>query len=330
MPADALQKHEVLRIDNLAQNKFWQQPPHDAGQKDKSIIPANNASSSSFEGNERLYTFMTKQRGTLVSLSDFCGHVGFLLTVTAYLNTDMLSLRCLAISSSMMTTSFNYFRPHPLWFPIKWHALLITINAFMVGSLLQEKYEADNMPPEKKRLYDSGEFDDRGFSKVQFKKFFEYGRPRVLNQELITQENREIEKLYYIIDGNATVSCSKEGRTLGKITPNHFVGEMAFLVYCQNLKKDKETSRARASANVMADGMVRAWEWDAQQLAQMLNDDRDLSNAFTSYCSHDLRAKLLSANAHGDVKSRDVVEKAIKKHGTVKFLERLGLASPES
>ena len=71
----------------------------------------------------------------------------------------------------------------------------MAINAFMVTNMLMERHSANNMPLDKKRLYESGAFDERGFSKVQFKKFFENGHPRVFSKELICQENREIDKL---------------------------------------------------------------------------------------------------------------------------------------
>ena len=107
------------------------------------------------------------------------------------------------------------------------------------------------------------------------------------------------------------MTCSADGRKLATITSHRFVGEMAFLVYYQNLKTDDETSCARASANVMANDLVHVWEWDAQRLAHVLKEDRDLANAFTSYCSHDLRLKLLSANEKGGTDSVDVKKKLL-------------------
>ena len=52
-----------------------------------------------------------------------------------------------------------------------------------------------------------------------------------------------------------------------------------------------------ASANVFASGdNVQVVEWDAGRLAKAFKGDRDVSNAFSTYCSHDLRMKLLAAN----------------------------------
>eukprot|EP00581_Thalassiosira_minuscula_P008414 CAMPEP_0183709670 /NCGR_PEP_ID=MMETSP0737-20130205/5669_1 /TAXON_ID=385413 /ORGANISM="Thalassiosira miniscula, Strain CCMP1093" /LENGTH=201 /DNA_ID=CAMNT_0025937831 /DNA_START=220 /DNA_END=821 /DNA_ORIENTATION=+ len=199
---------------------------------------------------------MTKKRKIGGSFAEICGHSAAIFTVAAYLNTDILLLRSLAVCSGIMHSSFSYFRPQPIWVSLYWSALLMTVNVSMIGSLLIEKHEAENMPAENKQMYDSGEFDKRGFSKVHFRKFFENGQLRVFNRELLTQENREMDKLYYIIDGNATVTCAKDGRKLATITKHKFVGEMAFLKYCSDMRMDEKASFAKASANVMAGDLV--------------------------------------------------------------------------
>ena len=105
---------------------------------------------------------------------------------------------------------------------------------------------------------------------------------------------------YFIINGDATATCSKDGRKLATIPQHHFIGEMAFLIFYQSQNKEGDDAPfANASANVMANGFVHVYEWDARELARIMKEDRDLQNAFASYCSHDLRKKLLTANAEG-------------------------------
>jgi hypothetical protein len=99
------------------------------------------------------------------------------------------------------------------------------------------------------------------------------------------------------LDGEATVKRKKDGRKLATVSPHCFIGELSFLVYVQDLKRDESKSTPQhASATVYADNTVHLQEWDFGKLSEMLMTDRDLSNAFASYCSHDLRNKLLSAN----------------------------------
>lgn len=257
------------------------------------------SSASSACNNSIWYAIMTKNRKAIGSFSTLSGHTASICTLLAYLNTDILALRALAMASGVCNIVFQYYRPQPLWLPLKWNALLLLINGYMVTALLIERYEADHMPPEMETLYNCGGFDERGFSKVQFMNFFGLGRGRVFaRKDFITHEGKEMDKLFYIVDGNATVTSAAENRKLATITPHDFIGEMAFLVYTQNYQKDSSAEFSNASAHVTADsGLVHVWEWDANQLAAALKEDRELSNAFASYCSHDLRKKLLSANA---------------------------------
>ena len=58
-----------------------------------------------------------------------------------------------------------------------------------------ERHRANNMPADRRELYEEGEFDERGFSKIQFGKFMDQSNRRVFHNEMITQENREMNKL---------------------------------------------------------------------------------------------------------------------------------------
>jgi len=142
------------------------------------------------------YKFMTKSRTGIGSFASLCSHAASICTVFAYCNTDMFELRCLAMSSGVLAMSFQYFRPQPLWIPIRWGCLILCINGCMITQLLFERHRANHMPPELKKIYDEGSFDERGFSKVQFMKFFKHARRTVfVGKEIISQEGREMNKL---------------------------------------------------------------------------------------------------------------------------------------
>ena len=143
----------------------------------------------------KLYTLMTKPCW-FGSLSVISGHASSLCTVLAYCNGDMITLRSLAISSGVLSITFQYFRPQPLWIPIGWSAILLCINGYMVTQLLIERHKANHLSPQLQKIYDEGGFDERGFSKIQFMKFFEQSRRVVFtNNEMISQEGREMNKL---------------------------------------------------------------------------------------------------------------------------------------
>ncbi len=93
-----------------------------------------------------------------------------------------------------------------------------------------------------------------------------------------------------------------DGRKLATISQHHFIGELSFLMYVRDRRKDEQKTEPsnKASANVFADDTVHVLEWDFIELSKIMVRDREVANAFAVYSSHDLRNKLLSANAKGD------------------------------
>lgn len=144
----------------------------------------------------KFYTFMTKPRSGIGSFSAVCGHCSSICTVIAYCSTEMLPLRSLAISSSLLSIVFQYYRPQPQWIPIRWGFVILGINGYMITQLMIDRHKANHMSPQLQKIYDDGGFDERGFSKIQFMKFFQQSRRVVFtNNEVISQEGREMNKL---------------------------------------------------------------------------------------------------------------------------------------
>ena len=98
------------------------------------------------------------------------------------------------------------------------------------------------------------------------------------------------------------MTCKTDGRKLATISQHCFIGELSFLLYVQERRRDSDEQKQvqKASANVVADNKtLHVFEWDFDRLSKMMVDDRDLWNAFAVYSSHDMRKKLLTANAAG-------------------------------
>lgn len=253
----------------------------------------------------KIAAFITKARPGIGSISLLCGHTGFFFATLSFANTDMLSLRCLAVSSISLVMAFNYYRPQPLWVPLRWNSLLLAINGAMIAGLLIERSRADNMPQEMEDLYCKGRFESRGFSRVEFMRLFDHGRQRTFSDVILLREGEEFNHLCFLIDGTLRVACSKTDKTLAMLKPPHFVGEMAFLSVLDNMtvvngecpENPESASTLKASANVFAHGQIRVWQWNCNKLAETLRDDRELRNAFAAYINHDLRTKLLLANS---------------------------------
>lgn len=163
----------------------------------------------------------------------------------------------------------------------------------MLTNLLLEKERANRLPEELEALYHSGQFEKRGFDKVNFMKFFELGHKEVVVNDTMTKQGEVVEELRYVIKGNVEV-----GDGLATINQG-FIGELSFLVYAMDFVENEEDQPAMtvvASADTTARGRVTMWVWDDRKLAAAFKKDKTLSNAFGAYCNHDLRLKLLGSN----------------------------------
>jgi hypothetical protein len=137
--------------------------------------------------------FMNNKRKFLgMSLSELAGHSSFLCVTFAYVNSDILVLRYLVMGGISLAIIFQFYRPAPLWVPIRWNILLLAINTAMITALLIERNKANRMPPEWKVLFEIAHFEKRGFSKVEFCRLFELGKKvRLQAGERLAHDGRE-------------------------------------------------------------------------------------------------------------------------------------------
>ena len=108
-----------------------------------------------------------------MSVSELAGNTSSLLATLAYLMTDILGLRCLAIASQALAICFQYFRPVSLWIPIRWNILLLGINTTMATRLIWERRRAERMSPAQEMIFKAGMFEKRGFNRVEFLRLME-------------------------------------------------------------------------------------------------------------------------------------------------------------
>jgi hypothetical protein len=137
-----------------------------------------------------------KRKYLRMSVSELVGNVSFVCATVAYMNTDILELRCLVMGGISLSIIFQYYRAVPMWIPIRWNFLLLGINAAMVTSLVLERRKANRMPKELEELYMNAHFENRGFSRVEFCGMFELGKKtRLKAGDVIARDGQENTKL---------------------------------------------------------------------------------------------------------------------------------------
>eukprot|EP00536_Pseudo-nitzschia_multiseries_P002149 jgi/Psemu1/283511/fgenesh1_pg.28_\ len=258
---------------------------------------------------QKLRTFMNRPRTVLnqtLSLTQVLGRTSYIFTIAAFAENDILDLRAFALFSSTLSLGYQWFgRPIPSKYPLYWSALLMSINGYMASSLYFEREKAEHMGEELEEIYRAGDFERRGFGRVEFLKFFDGNgdcapnKYRKKQNEILVLEDSINTKLFYVIEGRASVQVPTPGgedrkqqlRHVAWVDENEFIGEMSML---DALDKDS-LSIERASARVVAgERGVTVYEWDLQRLRKYMweRQNQPVSNALQANVCHDLRHKL--------------------------------------
>jgi len=105
--------------------------------------------------NERLAEHLTKTRTVDIfgrkvktTWTEIAGHCSFILVGVSYNFDDMLTLRLLAVSGSLLMLTFTYFHPHGrvLWLPFCWNAAFIVTNVRQLVIMNNEYLRAKMLP----------------------------------------------------------------------------------------------------------------------------------------------------------------------------------------
>jgi hypothetical protein len=141
--------------------------------------------------------FMNKKHEEIwMSFSEIAGNLSFICVTLAYINSDIFWLRGLATGSISLSILFQFYRPQPLWIPIRWNFLLLAINTVMMTELFIERHKANSMPQHLEGMFNDGHFEERGFSRIEFNKLFRLGkREKYSKGELLTLDREKNERL---------------------------------------------------------------------------------------------------------------------------------------
>lgn len=239
--------------------------------------------------------------------NELAGNVSSILVLCAYSMTDILALRVTAIAATLLSLCFQYYRPTPLWIPIRWNAVLLAINMTMVTTLYLERQRANHMDPKMEQLFVDGKFQKRGFSRVEFLRLFNLAETVTLPPGHVLIEQGQVKRsLHFLLDGKVRVSKRNDrtGKTttLATLDRYHFIGEISLL---SRMAQDLDSA---ASANVTVVGSSSSssnrgggtasagatfLKWEFETLEPYLKGDRQVMNALSAYFNHDLTRKLL-------------------------------------
>lgn len=212
-----------------------------------------------------------------IQLVSIIGHFAFFLTALSFVVKDIITLRVLAIFSSLAAILYNYFHPmgSPDLIPLYWCILFALIN---FGRLFQIYFEKSKVTLSEIEL----EMLDTSFSnfnKVELAKLIRSGQWETVKAgSTLTTEDETPNKLYFIQNGRVAINQNK--KEIAEISDGTFIGEMSFI------------NKGNASATTITQTATRLISWDRTALEQLLSRNPTLGILLRHSISIDLTEKI--------------------------------------
>ena len=144
------------------------------------------------------------------SYANLAGHGSFVLLAISYLEADPLRLRIGAMLGFASMSVFQYYRPKPLWLPLRWNGIFILINLAMSSKLLIERARAETFGSEEEKLY-RRVFQRRGVSRLDFLHLLQGAQVRrVKKGERVVKQDQKQNQLCLVLRGQAQVRLNRE------------------------------------------------------------------------------------------------------------------------
>lgn len=210
--------------------------------------------------------------------TDYLGHAAYALIFFSFLVSKMLWLRSIAISASILSIAYNYtIAQTPLWIPIQWNVLFITVNLYHITVILLSKRDI-KLESEEEIIY------QKVFSHISrsdFKKLVNLGFKRTWQaKEKTIIKGTDVDSLFLIIEGEVTVLSN--GNRVARLGTCNFIGEMSFL------------TGAKAKADIVCNQKTKIYYWDKESLNEFLFKNIHVYNGLNVAIANQLIARVIT------------------------------------
>ncbi len=201
-------------------------------------------------------------------------HLGYIITLCAFLVRDILLLRSLLIVAQSIVATFAFSRG-PDVLPIAlWNSLFAVINIVWVVLILRERRQVQ-LPADLQPLYDK---HFAALSPREFMRWWALGTRVSLRDERLASSGLHPDWLYFLLKG--TVRVKRGQMTVTELPAGFFVAEMSLL------------TGQPANADVDAVGDVEVMRWPARDLRQLRSRSPGLWVKVQSAIGFDLVEKI--------------------------------------
>ena len=205
-------------------------------------------------------------------------HLANLIFLGAYWVKDILWLRLLCILGSLVVIPFYLLRPEPLWPPVMWSGVFISIHAIRAWGIMKERRPVV-FAGDEQLLY------DKTFSLLtpqQFKRLLAIGEWQDLDRgHVLHSIGDQPDSLEAVVRGE--LEARRHGRVLGRAGPGDLAGLASVLSGSPELFEATVTQPARVM------------RWRRSDLQKFVEEDESLTSALRKIAAAALAQKLIRA-----------------------------------
>ena len=160
-----------------------------------------------------------------MSLINVIGNLTFILVAFSFLVKDIIWLRLLSISASLLSITYNLnAATTPLWVPINWNLIFLSLNFYHIFKIINGKRKI-LLNSIEQELY---QLSFRDLNIMEFAKLIRMGKWRDADSgTVLVKEDQLMEDLYMIYNGRVEIIVN--GKKINELKDGQFIGEMSFL-----------------------------------------------------------------------------------------------------
>ena len=205
---------------------------------------------------------------------------GNFVFVAAYLVKDILWLRLLSIAGSLVVLPYYLLQPEPLWTPVFWAFVFVSINLFRAGQIFRERRPV-HLTPDEEALYNQA---FNSLSPQQFVKLSAAGEWRDLEVgQTVHSRGDDATRVTALASG--TLEVSRNGKLLGSFGAGDLLGISCLLEDSQDAFHELLDTTVAAPARVL--------QWDAKELKRLTQADPVFDSVLSKLAASSLAAKLI-------------------------------------
>jgi len=199
-------------------------------------------------------------------------HVGYVVTLCAFLARDILHLRGLLVVAQTIVATYAFLIG--VQAIGAWNSLFACINIVWVVQILRAR-RAVHLPPDLRALY------ERHFAAMappEFIRWWKMGHRETMRERRLTWAGSKPESLFFLLSGSVRVS--RDGTPVTDLPAGYFVAEMSLL------------TGSPANADVDTIGDVEVMRWATADLRALGDRNPILWTKIQSAIGHDLVEKI--------------------------------------